>query len=58
MLTVGYEITTYQTSESMGFVSLSIALFNPPSGGAPRPFTLSVSTRGGTAGNIIVLSYS
>ena len=54
MLTVGYEITTYQTSESMGSVSLSIAVFNPPSGGAQRPFTLSVSSRGRTAG---ILSY-
>ena len=53
-LTVGYEFTTYQTSESVGFVSLSITVFNPPSGGASRPFTLSVSTRGGTAG---IISY-
>ena len=50
VLTVGYGFTTYQTSESIGFVRLSITVVNPSSGGAPRPFTLSVSTRDGTAG--------
>ena len=54
VLTVGYEFTTYQTSESIGFVRLAITVFNPLSGGAQRPFNLSVSTRDGTAG---IISY-
>ena len=29
---------------------LNIRIFEPTSGGAPRPFTLSVSTQEGTAG--------
>ena len=53
VFSVGYEMTTYQTSESMGSVILSVAVFNPPSGGAQRPFTLSVSIRDGTAGIIL-----
>ena len=53
VLSVGYEITTHQTSESIGFVRLSITVFDPPSGGAQRPFTLSVSIRDGTAGIIL-----
>ena len=40
----------YVTSESEGYVVLNIRIFEPTSGGAPRPFTLSVSTQEGTAG--------
>ena len=40
----------YVTSESEGFVVLNIRIFEPTSGGAPGPFTLSVSTQEGTAG--------
>ena len=40
----------YETSESEGMVVLNIRIFEPTSGGAPRPFTLSVSTQEGTAG--------
>ena len=31
-------------------VELSVVIFDPPSGGAPRPFTLSINTEDGTAG--------
>ena len=31
-------------------VELSVIIFDPPSGGAPRPFTLSFTTEDGTAG--------
>ena len=47
---VGYEFTMYHTSERNGSVDLSIIVFDPPSGGAPRPFSLSVSSHGATAG--------
>ena len=50
LITVGYEFTVYTTSEGQGMVELSVIIFNPPSGGAPRPFTLSVNTEDGTAG--------
>ena len=46
---VGYEFTQYVTSEGQGAVDLSIIIFNPPTGGAPREFSLSVSTEDGTA---------
>ena len=50
---VGYDPTVYVTSESEGFVVLNIRIFEPTSGGAPGPFTLSVSTQEGTAGTTI-----
>ena len=49
-ITVGYEFTVYTTSEGEGMVELSVVIFDPPSGGAPRPFTLSINTEDGTAG--------
>ena len=49
LIEVGYELTLYVTSEGQGAVNLSIIIFNPPTGRAPRPFTLSVSTEDGTA---------
>ena len=49
-IVVGYEFTTYQTNETDSSVDLSIIVINPPSVGAPRPFSLSVSTRGISAG--------
>ena len=49
-ISVGYEFAMYRTSERNGSVNLSITVSNPPSVGAPRPFSLSVSTRGRTAG--------
>ena len=38
-------------------VELSVVIFDPPSGGAPRPFTLSINTEDGTAG-IYMCSYT
>lgn len=54
LITVGYEFTSYTTSEGQGYVELSVIIFDPLSGGplpggAPRPFTLSVNTEDGTA---------
>ena len=41
----------YYTSEGQGFVELNIRIIDkPPSGMAPRPFTLSISTKDDTAG--------
>ena len=40
----------YTTSEGQGSVELSIIVSNFPTVGAPRPFTLSVSTENGSAG--------
>ena len=42
--TVGYEAEMYSATESQGVVELSIIITDPPTGGAPRPFTLSLST--------------
>ena len=50
VITVGYELTTYTISEDQGAVNLSVIIFAPPTGGAPRPFSLSVSTGDGSAG--------
>ena len=47
-INIGYETTSYLTSESQGVVELTIVLI--PSGPAPRPFTLFVSTTDNTAG--------
>ena len=47
-INIGYETTSYQTNESQGVVELTIVLI--PSGPAPRPFTLFVSTTDNTAG--------
>ena len=50
LIQVGYDPTVYTTSESEGYVDLNIFVFNHPVDGAPRPFTLSVTTSDGTAG--------
>ena len=47
-INIGYETTSYLTNESQGVVELTIVLI--PSGPAPRPFTLFVSTTDNTAG--------
>ena len=39
----------YTTSEGMGQVELCAVIFEPTSGGAPRPFTLSITTEDDTA---------
>ena len=51
IVTVGYDIvsTTY-TLERQGAINLPITIFHPAFGGAPRPFTLYVSTEDGSAG--------
>ena len=46
---VGYDPTTYFTSEGEGMVELNIFVFSHPVTGTPRPFTLSVNTMDGTA---------
>ena len=47
---VGYHPTVYTTSEGEGMVELNIFVFIHPVAGAPRPFSLSVTTQDGTAG--------
>ena len=47
---VGYDPTVYTTSEVEGRVELTIFVFSHPVDGAPRPFTLSVSTQDESAG--------
>ena len=47
---VGYDPTLYITSEGEGMVELNIVVFSHPVDGAPRPFTLNVTTQDGTAG--------
>ena len=51
---MGYEPTTYTTSEAEGRVELNIVVFSPL-GGAPRPFTLSVTTEDNLAGVCITM---
>ena len=46
---VGYSVNI-TTMEGEGMVNLTIQVFSHPVDGAPRPFTLSVSTQDGTAG--------
>ena len=45
---VGYDPVSYVTTESIGFVDLTIRVFNRP-GGSPRPFSLAINTEDGTA---------
>ena len=51
-MTVGYEAEVYTVTESQRMVELSIIITDPPSGGAVRPFTLSINTDDVTAGII------
>ena len=53
--TVGYELTVYTTSEGDGHVEMCAVVFDPPSGGAPRSFTLTVTTEDGTAGRSVYI---
>jgi len=48
-ITVGYERTVYTTTEGQGMVELCAVVTSHP-GGAPRAFTISATTRDGTAG--------
>ena len=43
-IVVGFENATYTGSESDEMVQLSIVVTDPPLEGAPRPFSLSLST--------------
>lgn len=46
---VGYEFTIYHTSETLGEVQLCARVYIPTVGGALRPFTISSTTRNGSA---------
>ena len=50
LIVVGYRPTLYTTSEGQGFVDLTVVIFEPSTGGAPRDFVLSINTQDGTAG--------
>ena len=58
-ITVGYQFTVYSTSESAGVVEICAIIYEPPTGGAPRDFVVSSTTRDGSAskrlneGNIV-----
>ena len=49
---VGYECSVYTTDEGQGVVELCAIIYDPPSGGAPRPFFIFASTNG-TAGTCV-----
>ena len=48
LIEVGYDPVSYVTTETAGFVDLTIRVFSHP-GGSPRPFSLSINTEDGTA---------
>jgi hypothetical protein len=48
-INVGYDPISYVASEGQGSVVLTIVIFDPPTNGAPRPFTLVINTQDGTA---------
>ena len=45
---VGFEFTTYSVDEDDGMVEVAVVV-TEPFGGAPQPFSLSLSTKDGTA---------
>ena len=45
---VGYDPVSYVTTETVGFVDLTIRVFSHP-GGSPQPFSLAINTEDGTA---------
>ena len=53
-ITVGYEPTLYTTTEGQGQVELCAVIFEPDTGGAPRPFELSFTTEDGSAGQLVI----
>ena len=54
VITVGYEMTTYTTTEGTGFVELCAVITNPQNGVvAPRPFLMIATLVEDTAGNAI-----
>ena len=50
VIEVGYDPVSYVTTETAGFVDLTIRVFSHP-GGSPRPFSLAINTEDGTASN-------
>ena len=53
-VSVGYSPATYTTSENEGIVELTVAILDPPSRAAPRPFTLVTRTEDGTASRFLL----
>ena len=51
IITVSYSATTYTASERMG-TELTLLIVGPPTGGAPRSFTLVANTGDGTASRL------
>ena len=47
---VGYERSVYTTGEGQIEVELCAIIYDPPSGGATRPFFILATTMDGTAG--------
>ena len=41
-MAVGFSSTTYTTTETIGNVNVCVAVTNPPSGGAVRPFSVTI----------------
>ena len=52
-ISVGYETTLYTIPEEDIMVELCVVIFDPPTGGAPRPFVLSYATADGSASEYI-----
>jgi hypothetical protein len=42
VMAVGFSSTTYTTTETIGNVNVCVAVTNPPSGGAVRPFSVTI----------------
>ena len=49
-IVVGYNQTFYTTTEGNVSVTICVVIFEPQTGGSPRPFTLSYNTENYTAG--------
>ena len=49
-IVVGYNQTFYSTTEGNVSVTICVVIFEPQTGGSPRPFTLSYNTENYTAG--------
>ena len=52
-ITVGYQFTVYSTSGSAGVVEICAIIYEPPTGGAPREFVFSSTTRDGSASKML-----
>ena len=49
LITVGYEFVVYTTDETAGMVQICAVIYEPMTGGAPRNFVVSLTTRSGSA---------